>query len=66
MDLIAFIYMIILYSIIVYIVLFDISDCAWMGTINKWLHGVDGCMDAPPPPPHSPPQNQICYLFLQH
>ena len=35
----------------VYIVLFDISDCVWMGTINKWLHGVDGYMGAPPPPP---------------
>ena len=33
----------------VYIVLFDISDCAWMGTINKWLHGVVGHMDVPPP-----------------
>ena len=25
------------------------SDCEWMGTINKWLHGVGGYMDAPPP-----------------
>ena len=64
MDLIAFIYMIILYSIIVYIVLFDISDCAWMGTINKWLHGVDGCMDAPPPPSPLPSaEPNLLFIF---
>ena len=34
-----------------------------MGTINKWLHGVDGHMDVPPPLPLPSAEPNLLFIF---